>query len=389
LSSPGNSLRRDRWLAVAALLTVAAAWYLGTVWTPADLDPAFRQALPAAASFEILTSEIGAAHDPESRLVGYVHLGRADGYGGPLALAVGIDTAGAVTGVAIVEQRETPTILAKVRAAGLLESFRGAPVASEFRIGEDVDAVSGATYTVTALVENARQACRRIGVERLGRDLPPPPAPATQFGLPEIVLILLYLVGWLGLRKKLPARKWLRWLCLLVGLVILGFWLNRPFTLGFVNRLLLGYWPAWQDHLYWYLLTGGLVLFLVVDGKNPYCEWFCPFLAAQECVGAIGGAGGSLPPRHHNWLKWGHRGLAWLAVMVALIIRNPAISSYEVFGALFDFTGSRVLFVLLGLTLLTSLLFRRPWCRYLCPVSAVTALILLLRNWGRELWRTI
>ena len=37
--------------------------------------------------------------------------------------------------------------------------------------------------------------------------------------------------------------------------------------------------------------------------------------------------------------------------MLAFLFRNPGISSYEVFGALFAFTGSTVLFALLGIVL--------------------------------------
>ena len=86
---------------------------------------------------------------------------------------------------------------------------------------------------------------------------------------------------------------------------------------------------------------------------------------------------------------WGQRGLAWLAVMIAFLLRNPGVSSYEVFGTLFDFTGSTVLFVLLGIVLIASLFAKRPWCNYLCPLDPVYDIIRLIRTWIIELWHKI
>ncbi|HDD62487.1 MAG: hypothetical protein DRI65_05905 [Chloroflexota bacterium] len=46
----------------------------------------------------------------------------------------------------------------------------------------------------------------------------------------------------------------------------------------------------WQTNLYWYILVLGIIFVFSLDNKNPYCEWFCPFGAAQECMGSIGWA---------------------------------------------------------------------------------------------------
>ena len=86
-------------------------------------------------------------------------------------------------------------------------------------------------------------------------------------------------------------------------------------------------------------------------------------------------------------MLWVHRNLAWLALMLALGLRNPGVSSYEVFPTLFDFTGSSVLFALLGIVLVMSLFVRRPWCRFLCPLDPVYDSVLLARNRMGELWK--
>lgn len=172
-----------------------------------------------------------------------------------------------------------------------------------------------------------------------------------------------------------------------VGLVVLGFLYNMPLTIVWINKILLGVWPTWQTNLYWIILIGGILFVYTADNKNPYCEWFCPFGATQECLGVVGGAKVRVPLRSHNLLRWGQRLLALAAIVVALIFRNPGVSSYEVFGAFFRLIGSNFLFALLGIVLVASLFIRRPWCSYLCPLRPVTDLIRLIRVWIKELWK--
>src|SRR5690606_31513938 len=112
---------------------------------------------------------------------------------------------------------------------------------------------------------------------------------------------------------------------------------NAPLTLAYFTKAILGYWPQWQTNLYWYFLLGGILFVFTVDNKNPYCEWFCPFGAVQECLGAIGGAKTLTPRRHRAWLNWLQRGLALGAILLGVFFRNPGLSSYELFGTLFGF----------------------------------------------------
>ncbi len=173
---------------------------------------------------------------------------------------------------------------------------------------------------------------------------------------------------------------------MLVGMGVLGFVYNRPLTLVFINKMILGFWPAWRLNLYWYILLAGIVLIIAVGKKSPYCEWFCPFGSAQECLGVIGGAKRRIPERTHVLLRWFQRALALSAIGLALFYRNPSVSSYEVFGAFFHLIGSSFNFALLGVVLVAALFLKRPWCSYICPLRPVTDFIRLIRNWIQELW---
>ncbi len=387
MRTAASSRRRwERWLAVLALATIIAAWLIGSKRSQASLLPHFRQLLPAAERFEAGADGCFAAwrDQPQPELLGWVTVATGDGYGGPVRVAVAVLKSGEIAGATVIEHGETPSFMRRATASGLLGSLPGQPAAAFS--APALDGLTGATRTLDALVAAVRQGSHAIASAELGLAIPAPAPPAIRWGLPEVVLVLLFGLAWFGHRAPSGWRRGLRWCCLLGGLAVLGFVANRPLTLAMVNRLLLGYWPQWQSHLYWYLLLGGLMLFLIISNRNPYCESFCPFGAAQECVAAVGAARATIPARPLQALRWAQRGLAWLAIVLALLLRNPGISSYEVYGALFGAVGSPLQFSLLALVLIAGLFFRRPWCRLLCPLRPVTDLVRLGRGWARETW---
>ena len=381
----------ERIIGIGAVITIAIAWFLGARMIQGEVEPYLAVALPQAGYFESIGEETFAAYQDTSsqQLIGYVSIGEATGYGGPMKVAVATDLEGNISGLAIVDHKETPSFLERVLDDDYMGTFFGKSYLDSFQLGQDVDGISGATYTSRAIAEAARKGSRSIAETQLGLSVPKEIPPKVQFGIPEITLIGLYVVGYIGHQQKFKYKKQVRWISMLAGVIILGFIYTRPLTLSDISKFLLGFWPQWQTNLYWYLLIGGILFVFTVDNKNPYCEWFCPFGAAQECMGAIGGAKPGRAGRYKNFLKWLQRGLAWMAILLALLFRNPGLTSYEIFGTFFDLKGTTFQFALLGIVLVTSLFVRRPWCTYLCPLRPVTDLYRAFRKWIIESWKTI
>ncbi len=319
-------------------------------------------------------------------LLGYVVVGTANGYGGPLELAVAVDLEGNVVGVDFISHKESPSWMERVMGSGLLESMVGRSYADPFVVGEDIDGVTGATYTSRALAQavlnGSREAARALGLPV--SELPPP---EIQFGLPEVVVLALFAVGYFGHQHQFKYKKQARWASMLVGMVVLGFIYNSPLTLAYITKFLLGYWPEWQSNLYWYFLIGGILFVFTVDNKNPYCDWFCPFGAVQECLGVIGGAKHYAVGQHRNWLVWFQRGLALGALLLGIFFRSPGLASYELFGTLFGFVGTGIQFAALAIVLLAALFIKRPWCNYLCPLHTIVDIIRIVRGWVKTLWQ--
>ncbi len=363
--------RKQDAIRVAVVLWLVICWFIGSARPAANLDPFNELAWPMAESFVSVGDDVFRAVGPGEEVLGYVSTGTASGYGGPLKVAVAVDSEGTVEAVAVVEHRETPTFFRKVLSGRILSEFVGMSYKDPMTLGEGIDAVTGATRTSLAFTQSVRRGVDRVAGEELGLDVSGERREIV-FGFAEMALIALFVVGALQRRMRGRAKKLVRLGTLFAGMILLGFVLNSPFVLAHINMVLLGYWPEWQTHLFWYILIAGLLLFKAKKEWNVYCYDFCPFGAIQEFIGMIGGA----KPRRVRWksgLLWAQRILTLAAISLALIFRNPGVTSYEIFGTAFRLEGSDYQFMLLAIVVLTSLFLYRPWCRYLCPLHKNTA----------------
>jgi len=94
--------------------------------------------------------------------VGYVLSVSAQGYSGPIEGVVGLDPQGALTGVKVLVQTETPGLGAKIAGEKFLAQFRGLK-AGELALKKDdpagrIDAVTAATISSRALTNALRKA---------------------------------------------------------------------------------------------------------------------------------------------------------------------------------------------------------------------------------------
>jgi len=118
----------------------------------------------------------------------------------------------------------------------------------------DIDIVSGASYTSEAIIKCARIGVRSVAREELGFQVPEEKVPRFVIGIPEIALVVLYIIAFIGVYTGIKQKKLLRWLTMLGGLIVLGFWYAIPLSLSKFNTFILGFWPDWHTNLYWYLL---------------------------------------------------------------------------------------------------------------------------------------
>jgi transcriptional regulator of nitric oxide reductase len=88
------------------------------------------------------------------------------GYDGPIQMLVGMDTAGLLTRVIVTDHRE-PYGYFSVELPEFSDQFVGKDIRDRFRYGDDVDAISRATVTVTSASRAIRNSARRAATGHL------------------------------------------------------------------------------------------------------------------------------------------------------------------------------------------------------------------------------
>lgn len=74
--------------------------------------------------------------------------------------------------------------------------------------------------------------------------------------------------------------------------------------------------------------------------------------------------------KYNKWFKHFREIILFIVIFIAFITLNPSKASYEPFGTIFGFNGSKFGWYLLFVVLVASFIFRRFWCKAFCPVGA-------------------
>ena len=123
---------------------------------------AMQKVLPEAQEFVETTPGMVWEAKQAANVVGHVLAASTQGYSGPIESLVGLDPAGAVSGVRVLVQTETPGLGAKVASPGFLAQYEGRK-AEELALKKDdpagkIDAVTAATISSRALTNAVRKA---------------------------------------------------------------------------------------------------------------------------------------------------------------------------------------------------------------------------------------
>ena len=113
---------------------------------------------------EDLGDGVSAVHNAEGQLIGFSVEAKSGGFGGDVEVMVGYDAlTGEVIGVRVIAHSETPGLGAKAAEDSFLSQYKDQ--SGEIVLGEDVDAISGATISskaVTAAVNTATETLKAV-----------------------------------------------------------------------------------------------------------------------------------------------------------------------------------------------------------------------------------
>lgn len=304
------------------------------------------------------------------------------GYGGPVPLKIHIKD-GRVAAVEAEPNAESPDFFN--RAKELLNHWQNKSV--DEALAEEVDAVSGATFSSRAIIANMQRGLAYA--QKRGQWSEEGSVGALGTSAPPIVGSVDGSVGALGT----SASPIVALVVVLLGAVVPLFYNNRRLHLVqlAVNVVVLGLWTGTfvSYTLFMRIFAGGVslsaigafaapMLMLIVALIYPlagrsghYCANVCPFGSAQELAGKLSRRKLRITPRVLKLLSV-LRNLLWGVLMVLLLTGTcTAWIDYELFTAFLYSSASVWVTVLAALFLVLSVWVPRPYCRFVCPTGAL------------------
>ncbi len=127
---------------------------------------AFQMVMPVAEDFRERVTGVEWDALKGGKAIGAVISISTQGYGGPIAIAVGLDHEDRLTGMRVLAHNETPGLGAKITAAGFSGQFKGLQTAA-LKLKKDdpaagqVDAITAATISSRAVTNAIRAAVER------------------------------------------------------------------------------------------------------------------------------------------------------------------------------------------------------------------------------------
>ena len=316
------------------------------------------------------------------------------GYGGPVPLKIHIKD-GRVAAVEAEPNAESPDFFN--RAKELLNHWQNKSV--DEALAEEVDAVSGATFSSKAIIANMQRGlayAKQHGqwgedgsVGALGTSASPieggsagaletsaPPIVGSSVGahgtsIPSIVALIVVLLG--AVVPLFYNNRRLHLVQLAVNVVVLGLWTGTfvSYTLFlriFAGGVSLSAIGALAAPLLMLIVA---LIYPLAGRSGHYCANICPFGSAQELAGKFSRRKLRITPRVLKLLSV-LRNLLW-GVLMALLLTGTCTAwiDYELFTAFLYSSASVWVTVLAALFLVLSVWVPRPYCRFVCPTGAL------------------
>lgn len=310
------------------------------------------------------------------------------GYNSTTPLTVYLDESNKIFEVEICENRESRGYLNKVINSGYLDLWDG--LTPKEAANHNVDAVSGCTFTSVAIEQSIQIRMQDLSKQENAFSVD------WKLLARQICILIVTIMATICFFVK--KSKTLRTITLLLSIAVLGFWTNSLLSLAlFYNWITNGISLAIQLPL---LIIAILAILLpLCTKKSFYCQYLCPFGAAQEFVGVIRqkakGKGQKLvgqqttDNRRQTLFTKANifnffavlRKVILLALLIivalGLGLDLSVVEPFPIFN--YQSIGFGVA-IFVGVILVASVFIKKPWCNYLCPTGTLLESFRNLKN---------
>jgi hypothetical protein len=291
-------------------------------------------------------------------------------YNGEIDMLVGVGLNGKITGVKLLGHSETQSFMDMVMSSHLLDKFIGKTPDDKF---DDIDAVTGATITSEAMIEDVKSALTIVGKEASGNEKASSHRVSTKdvFKISAVILLMVMTI----VSCRLPRTKILRVATLAAAFVVLGAILNSPITIGNLVDLRFSYIP--RSNIPLFILMVFAFLACILRG-NLYCSYLCPFGATQDAASRFKAT--KICPARGIESKARYMRYLILLLTVYAIVRlgSDTARTVEPFSLCFSGNPPFQIVVQTAAAISACLFVRRAWCRFFCPTGLCLDILALI-----------
>jgi Na+-translocating ferredoxin:NAD+ oxidoreductase RnfG subunit len=379
-----------RILEALAWASLLAAFIIGQIAAQTDYEALLQKQLPEVKLTRsqankdlpvVYRMEVDGAESPDA-----IIMSEGIGYGGPLVIGIKArrtDEGAKLNEVLMLSHKETPPFMERINNKDFFRQFAGKDVTDNFIVGDDIDAVSGATVSSEGFTAAIREAVHLGAVQHL--KLPRTwQEPGWHIGVNEYILVALFALAFFGVYRRDRLAKYARLVVMVGTLAFVGFYANASLNLGNIAGMFMGYIPSPKQHPMWWIMMVGVLGSVLILGRNIYCHQICPFKVVQDLLQKISGVKLRIKPEVQRKSRALIFFLSWIALMLIFLSAHPALGSYEPFAMMFSLEGLGIQWYILPAALLGSLFVPSFWCRLFCPVGLYLNEIVRMRRAIRD-----
>lgn len=297
------------------------------------------------------------------------------GWGGPISLGIIVDDAFRILHLTILQHSETLSFFRGIEEPWFLGQFIGKDPSSKLEPGIDIDGLSQATVSVTALCQTVRATLKKAAQDRVVPTGGTPTGSFGQWAVYHPVFLLLTVFSVFTIRRRFPRVHTLL-VVILIGIVSPQF---VSFAhIAVIQRFVQGAATPTR-HVTIILLA---CLFLCVYAPRGYCRFLCPAGALQmllyrPCLSSRSSSkinstaefNTTQAARALAFTPWSlGRIILWGGLLLLFFIPDFPLHQLEVFSALL-FRNQGIAGWMFVLAFFVGALMNHRWyCLTLCPL---------------------
>lgn len=359
---------------IVAILSLAGAWVYGYVASKANdielLNYTFKYS-----NIEVISQKDRLFKLKREREDLFLALGNAWGYGGNMVVATITDSSGKVEDIVLVNNRETHAYIQRLKDRNYFLQYKGKLIDDSFSINHDLDAVSGATISSTAISRAVQEGGHTLA-ENYFHLSPKKINGKFQVSQSVIALIVFFLLSIFIFGRY----RWLNIVLLVAAIAGIGIMWNNSFSITSLAKLFTGGFPNPNEDLRIYVFLVFIIGGIMVLKKNIYCFKICPFYGIQFLLNKLSGMRLEMHPIIIKYGAFVKSFLLWAALMIMFMSTSPTLSNFEPFAMVFSLEGHGIQWYIMPAVIVGALFTPSFFCRYFCPAGESLDILLDLRK---------